>query len=87
MQDTSVIMNEMRMVMVCTLPGHILLNAVEAGLRLISAVAGHVEGEDAQGRRLLWRGSWNLDALKKDKRNNGSFRGHKSEPAKIKQNE
>lgn len=69
---------------VCTLPGHILLNAVETGLRLISAVAGYVEGEDAQGRRLLRRRSWNLDALKWDKRNNGSVGGYKSEAAKMK---
>lgn len=50
--------------LVCSLPGHILVNAVEAGLRLISAVAGYVEGKDAQGRGLLRRGSWNLDVLK-----------------------
>lgn len=61
--------------LVCSLPGHILVNAVEAGLRLISAVAGYVEGKDAQGRGLLRRGSWNLDVLKWNKWNNGSFRG------------
>lgn len=71
----------------CTIPGHILLNAVEAGLRLISAVARYVEGEDAQGGRLLWCGRWNLDALERDKPNKGSFREHKSEAAKMKQTE
>lgn len=57
------------------LPGHILVNAVEAGLGLISAVAGHVEGEDAQGRGLLRRGSRNLDVLERNKRNKPSIQG------------
>lgn len=50
---------------VCFLPRDILVNAVEAGLRLVFVVAGQVEGEDSEaggslrGRRrdlyVLWQ--------------------------------
>ena len=45
-------------------PGHVLVDAVEAGLRLVFAVAGQVEGEQAQRLGSLGRRSRDLDELK-----------------------
>ena len=49
---------------VTAVPGHILVDAVEAGLRLVLAVAGQVEGEETQGLRGLGSRGWDLDELK-----------------------
>ena len=45
-------------------PGHILVDAVKAGLRLVLAVAGQVEGEETQGLGSLSSRGRDLDELK-----------------------
>lgn len=47
-------------------PGNILVDAVEAGLWLVFAVAGQVEGEDAQSSGRVCSGSRDLDVLQEE---------------------
>jgi len=48
-----------------SVPRDILVDAVKAGLRLVFAVAGQVEGKDAKSGGRLRRGSWDLDVLRR----------------------
>lgn len=57
------------------------MDAVEAGLRLVFAVAGQVEGEEAQRLRSLGGRSGDLDELEGEGRDTGEHRYvHRSTP-------
>lgn len=69
-----------------SVPRGVLMDAVKAGLRLVFAVTGQVEGEDAQSRRRLWCWSRDLEVLRGKQGGGGRkckifLKVHASEPA------